>query len=152
MDREEIIENIKGARRAHQKWLLEAHALVSSNEVDEGEVPIKHTDCRFGKWLHAEGLNLMKLDSKEALEEINTKHQLLHIEYKKIYDIYFNGKSHSFFKKMLHLNTSISDDERQLAIQHYKKLDIISKDLMALMEALERRINSLPRTAFDVFN
>ena len=153
MDREEILESIKGARRAHQKWLQEAYKLVTSQTIDQSELPVKHTECAFGKWLHSDGIKLIQIDSRDALEEINIKHQMLHIEYKKIYDIFFHEEEEqSFFGKLLHLKPTISDDEKALALHHYKMLEAISNNLLELIEKLERRISNLPRSSFDLFN
>jgi hypothetical protein len=153
MDREEILESIKAARRAHQKWVQEAYKLVTSHKISEGELPVKYTECTFGKWLHSDGALLVRLDSKEALEEINIKHQMLHIEYKKIYEIFFHEEEEqSFLGKLLHLKPSISEEENAVALHYYKILEAISDNLLELMESLEKRIAALPRNVFDAIN
>ena len=152
MDRNEMLDHLKGARRAHLKWVQSAEALISELPVDNNDVPVEYTACNFGRWLYSDGQKLAKLDGIKYLEEIAIKHQELHEEYRKIYNIYFGQDNRSFLGKLFNSKPKINNYDQQLAKKHYQKLKNISEDLLTLIELLEKHIAVLPRAAFDAIS
>ena len=152
MDRTEMLDHLKSARRAHVKWLQSAGTLISGRSIEKNEVPVEYTACNFGRWLYSDGQKLAKLDGIDYLEDITKKHQELHEEYRKIYNIYFGQDNRSFLGKLFNSKPKIYYSDQQLAQKHYQKLRDISGDLLSLIELLEKRIGLLPRAVFDAIN
>ena len=149
MERMEVLDQLKAARRAHQKWLQNAHSLINNMVVKENDVPVKYTNCSFGIWLYSDAQKLRQLEGIDYLDAITTEHQKLHEEYQKIYNIYFAQDNRSFFGKLFNSKPIIFHDDQQLAKKSYLTLKVISENLLNLIELLERRITTLPRSAFD---
>jgi hypothetical protein len=152
VDRADILDHIKSARHAHQKWVESARALVSDITVEKNDIPVKHTECHFGRWFYSEGVKLAQLDKLNYIEQIDKKHQELHEEYKKIYNIYFAHDDRSFFGKLFNTKPTIFYSDEQLAKRSFQNLQEISKDLLNLLELLEKHIALLPRAALDAIN
>jgi hypothetical protein len=152
MDRNDILEHIKGAKRAHQKWVESAHALISDISVEQNDIPVEHTKCNFGRWFYSEGIKLAQLDKIDNIEQIEEKHKQLHEEYRKIYNIYFAQDNRSFFGKLFNAKPIIYYDDKQLAKRSYENLQEISQELLSLLELLEKHITLLPRSELDTIN
>jgi hypothetical protein len=55
MDKKSALKAIRTASAAHIKWRAYANAMIAGVSVEEGKVPVMHTDCVFGKWYYGEG-------------------------------------------------------------------------------------------------
>lgn len=152
MDRNDILEHIKGARRAHQKWVESANAIVCDLAADTNDTPVDHTKCNFGRWFYSEGIKLAKLDKLDYIDQIDKKHQQLHTEYKKIYNIYFAQDNRSFFGKLFNTKPIIFYDDKQRAKRSCQELREISEELLNLLELLEKHIALLPRAELDAIS
>lgn len=149
MDKNEILDHLRNAKKAHLKWLQRAKALISNIPVEKDAIPLDYTECMFGQWFYSDGQEIAMMPGMDCIGQIGTKHQELHDEYMKIFQIYFGETNKSFFSKLFNLRKKVSEAEQDTARQYYENLKNISDELLKHIEKLERRISALPPSAFD---
>jgi len=143
MERKDIIEHLRAAKSAHIKWVQKAKLLINGLHVEEDNIPVDATECKFGKWFYSEGqiLNSLSNIPSEEIESIEELHSKLHDEYLEIFNIYFNKSKASFLCKIFGLKRrNISDEEHESARNFYNNLEIISKDLLKEINILEKKL------------
>jgi len=148
MNKEETIEQLHSAKKAHVKWVQRAKALIEGIPVQKEAIPVDCTECKFGQWFYGEGQKLNAIPGMDVLKEIETLHFDLHETYMKIFKIYFGEVNRSFFSKIFNVKTKISDHDREIAKEYYDKLLAISKQLLETIDRLERRLNAIPSSSF----
>jgi len=148
MTKEETIEQLQNAKKAHVKWVQRAKALIDGVPVQKEAIPVDCTECKFGQWFYGEGQKLNAIPGMDVLKEIETLHFDLHDTYLKIFKIYFGEVNRSFFSKIFNIKTKISDDDKEIAKEYYDKLLEISKQLLETIDRLERRLNAIPSSSF----
>ena len=149
MDKNNILDHLRDAKKSHLKWLQRAKALISNLPVDQDAIPIDFTECMFGRWFYSDGQKIAMLSGIDCIPEIGLKHQTLHDEYIKIFKIYFGDANKSFFSKLFNLKKYISEAEQEIAREYYNNLKLISDDLLNDIEKLEKYIYSLPQSSFN---
>ena len=144
MEREYILEHLRGAKTAHIRWVQKAKLLISGLEVSEDAIPIDSTECKFGKWFYSDGqvLNALSNNPLECMQNIESLHFNLHDTYLKIFSIYFSqAKKIGFFAKLLgSKKKEPSVAEKEFAQGYYQEMEDISKNLLVEINRLERRI------------
>jgi len=142
MSKEETLEQLRKAKKAHIKWVHRARALTEGLPVEQDAIPMDSTECVFGQWFYGEGQKLGVLPGMDCFKEIEHRHNELHDAYLKIFKIYFGEMNRSFFSKLFNLKKKISPHEQELALEYFKKLKGISEELLLQIEKLERRVNA----------
>lgn len=148
MNKEETIEQLHSAKKAHVKWVQRAKALIEGIPVQKEAIPVDCTECKFGQWFYGEGQKLNAIPGMDILKEIETLHFDLHETYIKIFKIYFGEVNRSFFSKIFNVKTKISEHDKDIAKEYYEKLTETSKHLLTTIDRLERRLNALPASTF----
>ena len=149
MDKNEVLDHLRAAKKAHLKWLQRAKALISDIPVEKDAIPVDYTECMFGQWFYSDGQKIAMMAGMDCISEIGIKHQELHDEYIKIFKIYFGNANKSFFSKLFNLRKHVSTAEQEIAREYYDNLKKISDELLKQIEKLERRISALQQSAFD---
>ena len=149
MNKNEVLDHLRDAKKAHLKWLQRAKALISNIPVEKDAIPMDYTECMFGQWFYSDGQKIAMMAGMDCIAEIGVKHQALHDEYLKIFKIYFGDANKSFFSKLFNLKKHVSESEQEIAKEFYNTLKGISDDLLKLIDKLERRITALQQSAFD---
>ena len=149
MDKNEILDHLINAKKAHLKWLQRAKALISNIPVEQDAIPVDYTECMFGQWYYGECQKIALMPGMDCISDIGKKHQDLHDEYMKIFKIYFGDANKGFFSKLFNLRKKVSETEQDIAKRYYDNLKDISDELIKHIEKLERRINALPQSAFE---
>ena len=90
----------------------------------------------------------MQTNSMECMSGIEQLHFNLHDVYMNIYKIYYETDSEGFFSKIFGKKKTISEDEKKLAKKYFDEMDGISKDLIAEINKMERRIVATPAEDF----
>jgi len=143
MNKEDVLGHLRGAKAAHIKWVQKAKLLINGLDVEENAIPVDSTECKFGKWFYSDGqmLNALTNNPVEAMKKIEDLHFDLHDIYLQIFNIYFNKSKGSFFTKFFGLKrNNVSDLEEKVAHDYYEKMETISRDLLAEINRLERRL------------
>jgi len=136
-DRETVLLQIRKAKTAHLRWRAYAMALSSGYAVEEGQLPLKPTECQFGCWYYGAGQELKSLPAFQAIE---VPHQRLHKIYSDIFQQLFDQPEPSFLKKLLGSSTSHTGAENIEA--RIEELTECSRAMLEHLEALERQIAS----------
>jgi hypothetical protein len=148
MQKTEILQHLKDAKEAHLKWVHRAKLLVSGIDVKENSIPVEYTDCHFGQWYYGDGQEIMNMPGMDIGGVIEIKHKELHQTYRSIFEIYFKKEKKTFLSKIFRQRKKVSVDEQGSAQQYYEKLQIISKEMLQVIEKIERRVGALPESSF----
>jgi hypothetical protein len=148
MDRDATLAELSAAKKAHIKWVNRAKSLVEGIPVEKDAIPVDSTECKFGTWFYSEGQKLNAFSNMDCLGIIETLHFQLHDHYMKIFKLYFGEGNRSFFNKLLKMKKKVSIEEKELAKEYFKQLEVISKNLLEEISKLERRLYAVPAETF----
>ncbi len=151
MKKEEVLKNIRAARRSHVMWVDRARSLVNGFPVNKEQIPLEVTSCDFGQWFYCDGQILLVIFSEESIKKLENKHRELHDSYMKIFKIYFDTSNQSFIAKLLKRRKKISDRERHLALEDLQKLEKVSDELVSYLNIIEKRMNQIDESRFEKF-
>lgn len=140
MNKLEILDKIRAAKRSHVTWVKRARSLIDGVAVDKEKVPVMPTDCIFGQWYYGDGKPLAKLPSFQAIED---PHNRLHETYAKIFKCLFGDNQPSFFTRVLGLKYKPKDDDISEANDLFNELQAWSDIIMGRLEKLEEQIKKL---------
>ncbi len=149
MDKAVTLQLLSDAKKAHINWVQRAQLLIDGLPIDKDAIPLSCRDCEFGQWLYEHGQKLNTLGNIPYLDDIEKVHFDTHDHYMKIYRIYFAETNRSFVSKLLKSKKKISDSEKELAKEHFKKLLIASDQLLLLIGKLERRLFAISESIFN---
>lgn len=145
MDKKLIIGQLRKAKTAHIRWRSYAQAVVSGVPVDEGRVPVFHTDCEFGRWYYGDGQALAHLP---GFNDIAKPHEQLHAVYMEIFKHLFEDESISLLGRLIGKKAKV-EAQKQRAVQSLlNELIKISDQLVGHIERLERSVAKLPEEEF----
>jgi len=142
MDKEIVLTQLRAAKAAHISWVQKAKFLIEGIDIDKNSIPVNSTECKFGKWFYsdAQKLNGLRNNSLECMETIEELHAKLHDAYLKIFKLYYTVESQGFFSKLFSNKKKLTDETIELGREYYIHLEDISKDLLAEIARLERRV------------
>lgn len=132
----DILNNLRSAKAAHLRWKAHAHAMVEGLPLEEGQIPMIHTDCAFGKWYYGAGQSLSTLRTYAALDE---PHEQLHTVYMKIFKLLFGEDDRSLFGKLFGSKAKPAKNHAE-AETLMAKLAHISTDVVELLNRLEKEV------------
>ena len=139
MAKKQLINHLRAAKAAHIKWRSYAQALVAGLPLDEGQVPVVHTDCAFGKWYYGAG---QRLSSLPAFNAIGIPHERLHAIYMEIFKLLFETEEMGFFSKLIGASKRQNQKSDRIDVLLGSLLDM-SKTLLDAIELLERDLLAL---------
>jgi hypothetical protein len=134
MAKKQHINHLRAAKAAHIKWRSYAQALVAGLPLDEGQVPVVHTDCAFGKWYYGAG---QRLSSLPAFHAIGIPHERLHAIYMEIFKLLFETEETGFFRKLIGATKRQNQKSDRIDVLLGGLLEM-SKTLLEAIELLER--------------
>ena len=140
MNRTEALEMVRAARSAHIQWRARAQALAAGLPVEKEQVPVLHTDCKFGKWYYGPGQELRFLESYRAVED---PHEQLHGVYMKLFGLLFVEASPSMFSKFFGSRRKQDAKRQAEAEEIVRHLISISRTLLEAIEWLEKDLKAL---------
>ncbi len=140
MNKREILSQLRHAKSAHIQWRAYAQALIAGIPVEQDQVPVIHTNCKFGKWYYGPGQRLSSLSSYNA---IDTPHEVLHQVYMKIFKLLFGKDDRSAFKKLFGSQAKLKQEHQEEAESLMQKLLSVSGTLLEAITLLEEEIKSM---------
>jgi len=151
--KQEVLKNIRTARRSHIMWVERAKALVNGLDVTptEDKIPLEVTQCEFGQWFYGEGQILLSLFTEEAIQRVTDKHKELHNAYLKIFKLYFFTPKRSFLNKVFNKKPALSERDSERIHIYLDDLEKISEELISYLNIIERKLNSLSEERFQNF-
>ena len=147
MDKLTTIQRIANAKVAHENQMKKIVALLNGKEV-ENPTPADKKECEFGIWLYSRENRLQEILRVLFYTNLETLHTRWHIEYLRIYDIFFKGKSKKgFLSKMFNAN-NVEDMLLDKAKLYYSELETTSDELLRALGSSQRRIEALKEEKF----
>lgn len=146
MDKAQSLEAIQNARRAHELQMKKIVAVINGEKVDN-PTAVNKTQCDFGKWFYAEDGRLPKLLGALFYNELEVLHAKWHMEYVRLFEIFFQNKKQGFFSKVLGTN-KVSDMDLDRAKLYYSELETTTNELLKALGVSERRLGALNESLF----
>ncbi len=112
------------AKLKHTSWKLRLGDFLDGKPGLSASEATNHRQCELGRWLYAEGLG--KYGSIPEMKQLEVKHQELHGVVKRIVDLKTSGQQRD-------------------AEAEFTKIDPTSKQLVALLTAVERGVSLQPQ-------
>ncbi len=138
VDRDAVLTQIRTAKSAHMRWRAYAQAIISGVDIEENKVPVKHTDCTFGKWYYGEGWKI--LGHLDAYQAIATPHKVLHAIYERIYQTIHKEEKKGFSRLWSKDSTQTRKGQ---ALEHLDELIGTSETLLRMLDLLEQEIRKV---------
>jgi len=134
---QQMIEQIRAAKRSHKAWVQRAEALVRGIAVEKEHIPLFSTDCEFGKWYYGAGQALRSLDSFRAIEPV---HDELHRIYMDIFRLLFEEETEdpSWLDRLLGRSAKKKEENLKKARELLLPLQAASEEIVSLLDRLER--------------
>ena len=146
MNKQEMVAAIEYAGKAHINQMNKIEALIEGKKVNE-LTPVAKTKCDFGKWLYGDSENIRIVLGVQFFDNLDLLHETWHIEYSKIYNIFFGEPKAGLFAKLFSSN-KINTLEIEKAKVYYKDLQKATQDLLRALEVSQRRVLALNESKF----
>ena len=146
MDKEKTIEAICNARKAHENQMKKIQALLNGKEVENPTSVVK-TECDFGKWLYDENNHLKEVLGELFYTNLETLHARWHLEYARVFEIFFKRKKKGFFSKAFG-SDKVDGMELDKAKLYYSELEATTNELLKAIASSQRRIEALKEGKF----
>ena len=137
MDKNKLIYQIREAKRAHVSWVMKADALIQGIPLEQDQVPVNGTECKFGHWYYGEGQNLSFLQSYKAIEQ---PHFNLHSTYAQIFKLLFDETRQGMLEKLFGKSKKAEEVKLLKARQMFPELRKHSEEVIAALEGLEAEL------------
>ena len=148
MDKNETLESIKDAIKSHESQMLKIESAINGHNIEDPTV-ISKTECVFGLWLYDDTNNIRAILGTQFFDKIEALHAQWHIEYAKIFAIFFKEKKKGFFEKILNTNRKVDDMELDKAKLYFENLLEITQELLKILSASERRVDAMSENKFN---
>ncbi len=146
MNKQETINAIEHAREAHIKQMAKVESLIEGKHVDN-LTSVSKMKCEFGQWLYGDKERVKNILGVQFYENLDMIHEAWHIQYAKIHAIFMHEKDEGFFSKFFGIH-KINDLELERSKVYYKELEHITKDLLRVLDASQRRVQALSVSKF----
>ncbi len=137
MTKKEVLAQLRAAKTAHIQWRAYAQALIAGLPVEQDQVPVIHTKCKFGTWYYGAGQQLSSLSAYEAIE---VPHEVLHQIYMKIFKLLFGEDDRSWLKSLFGSKGKITRKKQEQVETLMQNLLSVSKTLLEAINSLEREV------------
>ena len=147
MEKSQALDSIEKARLAHlhQMSLI---ALAMEGKKVEKPTSLSKTQCDVGGWLYDEKQKLKSLLGLQFYTELDTIHETWHIEYARIYEIFFSEKKKQGLFSKLFSSQKIDSLELDKAKLYYKELNDTTQKLLIMLDKSKRRLEALKESKF----
>jgi len=148
MKKKQVIKAIEYAQEYHLQQMEKVSLLVSGKKV-KNPTPKSKDACEFGGWLYGEASRIKKLLGIQFYKSMDLIHEYWHLQYEKIYNIYYDDEEDGIFNKLLGHRKKLSAEEHQEVQDIYSSLEQATDDLMEALSASKRRIIALKERVFE---
>lgn len=146
MDKEKTIEAIVNAKKAHENQMKKIVGLLNNKEV-ENPTAVSKTECDFGKWLYEDNNRLREILGTLFYTNLETLHAKWHMEYSRLFEIFFKSKKKGFFSKTFG-SKKVDGMELDKAKVYYSELEATTGELLKAIASSQRRIEALNEKKF----
>jgi len=145
MDKITMIKALEDARKLHQLQMTKIQQLIAGKKI-EHPTAVGKMDCECGLWFYGNKENLIAILGAQLFERLDKSHEAWHMEYRKIYNIFYKGEKKSFFSKLI--GSKVDTLELDKAKLYYSELQAITKELLHTAETAIRRVSALSDAKF----
>jgi len=146
MDKEHTLESIQNARKAHLNQMDKIVAIMNGEKVDN-PTAVARTECDFGKWLYADENHLREILGALFFTKVETMHTKWHMEYARLFEIFFKDQKKGFFSKVLG-KPKIDPMELDKAKLYFSELQVTTDELLKMLGSCERRVQAMNEAKF----
>jgi len=146
MNKEKTVEAIINARKAHESQMKKIVSLLNGKKV-ENPTAVSKTECDFGKWLYEDNNRLKEILGTLFYTNLETLHAKWHIEYTRLFEIFFKSQKKGFFSKAFG-SKKVDDMELDKAKLYYSELEETTTQLLNAINSSQRRIEALNESKF----
>jgi hypothetical protein len=146
MDKKTTLAAIEKVKHSHEAQMTKIETLLDGLDVNNA-TPIAKSQCAFGQWLYAQDNHLEDILGTQFYAKLDSQHEQWHLQYVKIYNIFFKDKKTGFFAGLLGGN-KVDDLLIDKAKMYYSELQPISDELIHTLDACHRRANAMSDTKF----
>ena len=146
MDKKTTLAAIEKAKLSHEAQMAKIETLLDGLDV-KNPTALAKTDCTFGKWLYADENHLEEILGTQFFLKLETQHEEWHIQYAKIYNIFFKDKKSGFFSGLLGMN-KVDDLLVDKAKMYFRELQPLSETLIQTLDASHRRATAMSDAKF----
>jgi hypothetical protein len=147
MKKKDVIEAIDHAYEYHVEQMEKVTLLVKGDKV-KNMPPKEKDECEFGHWLYGSAKRIKRLLGIQFYSNMELIHEFWHIQYEKIYDVYYKDKKDRILTKLLGSRRRLSKEEFEEVQHYYKDIKRATKDLLGALDASKRRIIALKESVF----
>ena len=147
MTKEKTLDAIKYAKEAHKEQMANIKFLIEGKHIDN-LTPVSKMKCAFGQWFYKDDQNIKNILGVQFYDNLDSIHEAWHMQYAKIHAIFVSEKEEGFFSKLFKTH-KISALELEKAKVYYKELEEITKDLLKVLDASQRRTQALSPSKFS---
>jgi len=146
MNKNQTLEAIQNARKAHLSQMDKIVTAMDGNQVDNPTV-LNKTQCEFGKWLYADENHLQEILGALFFNNLETIHAKWHMEYSRLFDIFFKNQKKGLFSKFFR-KSKVDPMELDKAKLYYTELSATTAELLKNLGSCERRVNAMNESKF----
>lgn len=141
MKREEVITALHNAQGAHEKWIGFAEILLYGKYLEEVQIPIKCTECIFGKWFYSNKEFIKNIPGFKNIEELHEKfHEIYEELYHDAQELY---KPKGFLRKI-----NAAKNQHNL-VGKYLRLEQQSIELIKKLNQVESILSAMSDRLFE---
>jgi len=148
MKRDEIIKTIDDALASHNDQIEKIEDLFNGDQVIN-PTPLDKRECSFGTWIYSPENCIKSLLGYEVYEKIISYHEDWHIDYKEIYDAFYNQPQANFLSKVLHIQEGMDPVNFRMSNFYHRELIIASCKLTMTLEDCKAKVMKLDEAAFN---
>lgn len=137
MNKIDVIQQLRSARRAHLRWVKSADALIQGIPLDKNQVPIESTDCTFGQWYNRASDDIHAIP---GFEEINQPHEMLHSIYREIFTLLIPEKKKGLISRLFGSKPVVSEKNTQEARILFQLLKEQSDLIVEQLDRMEQQL------------
>lgn len=146
MDKNRTIEAIGKARDAHLAQMDKIAAVIAGENV-ENPTALGSKKCEFGKWLYSDENHLEPILGELFFSKLEDMHTQWHIEYSRVFNIFFKDKNKGFLLKLL-TSSKVDSLEYDKAKLYHTELQATTNELLKILASCERRIVAMNESKF----
>jgi len=151
MLKKQVLTAIENAVEYHNEQMEKIEQLVDGKSIKHLP-PLCKFDSEFGKWIYGDAQGVQMVLGIQFYENIKVMHEYWHIEYAKIYDIFYYERDGGFLSKIFGNKRKVMAKDLAQAQKYYKKLTRTSDDILEALTASERRVLALKDKSFEDVN
>jgi len=148
MKKKTVLKAIDHAYEYHVEQMEKVTLLVEGEKVNN-PTPLLNNECEFGKWLYGDAQKIKNLLGLQFYKNMEVIHEFWHIQYGKLYEIYYRDKKERLLTKILGNRRRLSKEERELVEEYYEDLQKATDDLLEALSASKRRVIALKEYIFQ---